>query len=378
MSEKKSASIVEHFSVIKDPRIERQKLHKLCDIIVIAICAVTSSADSWEEIEEFGIIKYDWLKTFLELPNGIPSHDTFNRVFSLINMQEFQLCFLGWVRAVFEITQGQVVAIDGKTARRSHDKYSGKSAIHLVNAWASGNRVVLGQVKTDTKSNEITAIPELLKILELKGCIVTIDAMGCQKDIATAIADKGADYVLAVKENQKSLYEDIEFFFTAEQKNNFKDVKMDYYETIEKGHGRIETRRYWTTAEIDWLKEPGLWKNLNIIGMVESERQTGEKISIEKRYFISSLKNDAKIFGKAVRERWGVENGLHWVLDIAFREDESRKRAGYAAENFALLRLIALNLLRQERGTKLGVKGKRLKAGWDNNYLLKVLGIAKN
>lgn len=377
MGAKKSASIVEFFAVLPDPRIERQKLHKLLDIIVIAICAVISYADSWEEIEEYGQIKYDWLKTFLELPNGIPSHDTFNRVFSLLNMAEFQNCFVNWVRAISELTSGEVVAIDGKTVRRSHDKFSGKAPIHLVNAWASGNRVVLGQVKTDTKSNEITAIPELLKILELKGCIVTIDAMGCQRDIAQAIADKGADYALAVKDNQKSLHEDIQFFFEEEKKNNFKDVAVDYYETTEKGHGRIETRRYWTTAEIGWLKEPGLWKNLNIIGMVEASRQIGEKISIEKRYYISSLGNDAKAFGKAVREHWGVENSLHWVLDIAFREDESRKRAGYAAENFALLRLIALNLLRQEKGTKLGVKGKRLKAGWDNNYLLKVLSITK-
>ena len=203
------------------------------------------------------------------------------------------------------------MAIDGKTVRRFHDKHSGKTAIHLVNAWASGNRIVLGQVKTDSKSNEITAIPELLKILELKGCIITIDAMGCQRDIAQAIANKGADYLLAVKDNQKGLHEDIKFFFEVEKKSNFKDVAVDYYETVEKGHGRIEIRRYWTTSDIGWLKEPGLWRDLNLIGMVESERHIGEKVSVERRYYISSLANDARVFGRAVRDHWGVENGLH-------------------------------------------------------------------
>lgn len=373
MQDKKAVAIVEHFKDIEDPRIERGKLHNLIDIIAIAICAVICGADTWEDIELFGESKQEWLKQFLELPNGIPSHDTFGRVFSIISPVEFQRSFLNWIKAISESIEKEVVAIDGKTSRRSYDKNKGKGAIHMVSAWATANRVVLGQVKTEDKSNEITAIPELLDVLALKDCIVTIDAMGCQKNIAAGVIDKGADYVLALKGNQGTLHEDIKLFFQDANDTSFKDIHHDFHETIDGDHGRIETRRYWTVSDIDWLEGKADWKELKSIGMVESEREIGDKLTRETRYYISSLPGNAKLFGDAVRKHWGVENSLHWVLDVVFREDECRIRKGYAAENFAVLRHIALNLVREEKSIKRGVKGKRLKAGWDNDYLSKIL-----
>ena len=373
MQEKKAVAIVEHFKDIEDPRIERGKLHNLIDIIAIAICAVICGADTWEDIELFGEAKHEWLKQFLELPNGIPSHDTFGRVFSIISPVEFQRSFLNWIKAISESIEREVVAIDGKTSRRSYDKSKGKGAIHMVSAWATANRVVLGQVKTEDKSNEITAIPELLNVLALKGCIVTIDAMGCQKNISAKIIEKGADYVLALKGNQGTLHEDIKLFFQDAKETSFKDIHHDFYETIDGDHGRIETRRYSIVSDIEWLEGKADWKEIKSIGMVESEREIGDKVTKETRYYISSLPSNAKLFGDAVRKHWGIENSLHWVLDVVFREDECRIRKGHAAENFAVLRHIALNLIREEKSIKRGAKGKRLKAGWDNDYLSKIL-----
>jgi predicted transposase YbfD/YdcC len=371
----KPSTIIEHFSTLTDPRVRLKTKHKLIDIIVITVCGTICGADNWAEIEIYGNLKQEWLEEFLELPNGIPSHDTFGRVFSLISPEEFQRCFLNWVQSVFTVTDGQVVAIDGKTLRHSYDRANNKSAIHMVSAWASKNGLTLGQVKTDAKSNEITAIPELLRLLEIKGCIVTIDAMGCQKKIAEEIVDRGGDYVLALKGNQGTLMEDVEFFFLDGKENKFKDIDVDYHETVDGGHGRVEIRRHWTVSDIDWLHQKGDWNGLKTIGMVESERHIDEEISIEQRFYIASISNDAKMLAKAVREHWGIENRVHWVLDVAFDEDGSRIRKGNASENLAVIRHITLNLLRNEKTKKVGIKAKRKAAGWDNPYMLKVLGV---
>ena len=371
-----AASITKHFAKLPDPRINRTKRHELMDIIIIALCAAICGADDWVSVELFGKSKEEWFRTFLRLPNGIPSHDTFGRVFAALDADAFARCFRDWVQAVAELTNGEVVAIDGKTLRRTFDRASEKAAVHMVSAWASANRMVLGQVKTETKSNEITAIPKLIEMLVLKRCIVTIDAMGCQKAIAAKIVDKGADYIFGLKGNHEKFHEDVEAYFQEALKCDFEGVKYSYHEAKpEQDHGRIETRRIWCTPDLDWFDKKDDWEGLRSIAMVERERKVQGERSIEQHYYISSLNGkNAKRFGTAVRTHWGVENSLHWVLDMAFRQDESRVRKGNAAANLTTLHHIAVNLVKQDTTTKAGVKNKRLKAGWDERYLLSLLG----
>jgi len=373
MKLKPKLSLADHFDCIEDPRIERTKEHLLIDILTIAILAVICGADGWVGMETYGKAKYKWLKTFLALPNGIPSHDTFARVFARLDPEQLQACFLNWVRSVSRLTEGEVIAIDGKTVRRSYDEGKAKGAIHMVSAWASQNRLVLGQRKVDDKSNEITAIPELLKVLDLNGCIVSIDAMGTQKAIAQQITVQGGDYVLALKGNQGNLFEDVQQLFKWAHLQGFRDIEHDFYETLDAGHGRIEKRRCWTLGQVEGLIDAEQWAQLASITMVESLRQCEGKTSREVRYYISSLPPDAQRLAASIRTHWSIENPLHWVLDVAFREDECRIRSGHAPENFAILRHLAVSALNQESTAKVGIKNKRLRAGWDNDYLLKVL-----
>jgi predicted transposase YbfD/YdcC len=343
--------------------------------LVIAICAVIAGADNWEDVAAFGQAKIDWFKTFLELPNGIPSHDTFNRVFARLDPQQFQDSFLRWMSAVSEVIGGQVIAIDGKVLRRSHDRGTGKAAIDMVSAWATANRLVLGQVKVDEKSNEITAIPQLLAALEVSGCIVTIDAIGCQTEIAEKIIEREAEYVLALKENQGHLYEDVDRLFEDLEDSQYKAYAFDYEKTVNKDHGRIEIRECWTISDPEVLRHLrgfANWKNLVTVSKIHSQRWIGEEKSCEDRYHIASIAG-AKPVLWAVRSHWGIENELHWSLDIAFDEDHCRVRKDHGPENLALLRHIALNLLKQEKTCKRGIQGKRLLAGWNHDYLLKVL-----
>lgn len=372
----RAGALVACFSELPDPRVDRTKKHDLFDIIVIALCASICAADDWVEVEEFGKAKEPWFRAFLALPNGIPSHDTFGRVFARLDSEEFQRRFMAWVQTVAEITKGQVIAIDGKTVRRSHDRVLGKQGIHMVNVWASETGLALGQLKVAEKSNEITAIPELLRLLDVSGCIVTIDAMGCQKEIAREIVAGEADYVLAVKENQGKLYGEVRDLFTGAKAFDYEAVPHESYVTTTKGHGRVERRECRVIADpktLEYVKERGVWANLRSVAEITSTRRVGEAVTEETRYYISSLPGDAEKVGAAVRSHWSIENSLHWVLDISFREDESRVRKGYGAENLAVLRQMSLNLLKQETTAKVGIKAKRLKAGWNNDYLLKIL-----
>tara|TARA_B100001123_G_C15180321_1_gene975086 strand:- start:34 stop:1218 length:1185 start_codon:yes stop_codon:yes gene_type:complete len=366
-------SLIEHFSQVPDPRIERSQRHHLIDIVVIAVCGAICGADNWVHIAEFGRSKYDWLKTFLELPNGIPSHDTFGRVFARISPEHFQDCFSAWVQSLLPKFDEEIVPIDGKTLRHSYDRTSGKAAVHMVNAWAVKNRLVLGQFHCEGGLDEITIIPELLRVLALKGCIVTVDAIGCHKSVAEQVIDRQGDYVLAVKANQPKLLDHVRQIFDREERQLHRDLSVDTFETHDENHGRMETRRYWTTDQVDDFADWTAWKGLGLFGMVETQRQVGDQVSVERRYYIASLDNDAQRFGEAVRSHWSIENSLHWVLDVVFREDDSRVRTGHAPENLALLRQIAVSLLQQEKTAKVGVQTKRLKAGWDNTYLAKVL-----
>ena len=377
MTTEKAATLIAYFENIDDPRRDEGKRHPLISVIVLALCAVICHADTWPEVEEFAQTKEEWFRQFLELPHGIPSHYTFRRVFLLLDPEQLQQAFLAWVEAVQEITGGDIIAIDGKTLRRAFTQGGKKGAIHMVNAWSSQNHLVLGQVKVDAKSNEITAIPQLLEMLLLKGCIVTIDAMGCQREIAQKILDEKADYLLALKKNQGTLYDDVGHLFTYAQAENFDQSDMDYVQQVSKGHGRVENCQCWVVADPEWLaylRRQHDWPQLRTIIKIEARRSTDDKRrKVDKRYYISSLGPKATQILEATRAHWGIENKVHWVLDIAFREDESRLRMGNGQENMAALRRWALNLIRQETSVKMSIKTKRLKAGWDNDYLLKVL-----
>ena len=363
-------SIIHHFSSIKDPRVDRQKKHQLQDIFFITLCSVICGADNWVAIEEFGKAKAAWFTELLGLQHGIPSHDTFGEVFAVIDVEQFGECFSNWVNDLANLTEGEIIAIDGKCLRRSIDKASKKAAIHMVSAWAQHNSLVLGQVQVDDKSNEITAIPKLLSRLDIAGAVITIDAMGCQKKIAQQIVEQGGDYVLSLKGNQESLHEDVVTYFTSPLSPEAARA------TVDGGHGRIETRTVRVTGEIAWLKERHSWAGLQSIIEVTATRESENKITEETRYFISSLSaNNPNKLEHAVRAHWAIENNLHWVLDIAFDEDSNRTRKGHSAANLAIIRHIALNLIKKEKASKVGVKTKRLKAGWDNDYLLRIIGV---
>ena len=368
--------LLEYFEALEDPRIERSKRHSLLDIITIAICAVICGADTWVHVAMFGRSKEEWFRTFLELPNGIPSHDTFGNVFSRLDPERFQECFMEWSQGVAELLPGAVVAVDGKTARRSYDTRAGKGALHLVSAWAAANTLTLGQVSTEEKSNEITAIPRLLELLELQGCIVTIDAMGCQKEIAQKVLDRGADYVLAVKQNQGHLYEDLKDLFEEAEATGFEGVRYDYATTLNKNHGRRERRECWVISApdcLDYLSTGKEWPGLRSVVKVVGRREAETGITVQPRYFISSLNVSAERLLATVRAHWSIENSLHWSLDVTFREDQCRVRKDHGPQNLATLRNISHNMLKRETSLKVGIQGKRLQAGWREDYLLKVL-----
>jgi predicted transposase YbfD/YdcC len=360
---------LKYFAELSDPRVERNREHRLEEILLIAIAAVLSGAESWNDIEDYGQAKREWLKTFLTLPSGIPSHDTFNRVFAALDPEEMEKGFVAWVSSIAKLTAGEVVSIDGKALCGTYA--AGKKAIvHMVSAWANSNNLVLAQRKVEEKSNEITAIPKLLAALELSGTVVTIDAMGCQREIARQIIAKKADYVLAVKQNQGLLAEQVRDSFLLLP-------SAAVAEEIDCGHGRVERRTCAVIADLSLVEKSSAWASLQGLVRIQAERYhkaTG-KTERETRYYITSLQPDATQLNRVIRQHWGIENKLHWVLDVAFGEDLSRKRQGHAAQNFSLLNRIALNLLKQDKSSQRGIKGKRLKAGWDHSYLLKLLGI---
>lgn len=377
-------SLFEQFKNLQDPRVNRTKRHELLDVMIISVCTLLCGGETYNDMEEFGKAKEDWFKSFLKLPNGIPSHDTFNRVFAALDPNKFLDCFLEWTQAMREVVDKEIVALDGKALRSALNKDD--QLKYVVSAWAESNNMVLGQIKVADKSNEITAIPKLLRVLELSGCIVTIDAMGCQKKIAKEVMEADADYVFSLKGNQETVHKEVQSFMDAcidDSKVNSlprnDKLKLDqhfrHYETVDGDHGRIEIRRYYQSDDLGWFEDLEKWEGLTSVGVVESVREIGDKITTERRYFLSSLPLDVETMARAIRGHWGIENKLHWVLDVCFREDDSRARSGHAAENLASLRRLALNLLKKEKTKKRGIKGKQLSASWNHAYLLKLLGI---
>jgi predicted transposase YbfD/YdcC len=366
------------FGELPDPRINRTREHLLIDVVVIGFCTLLAGGEGFNDMEEFGRSKEAWFRTFLKLPNGIPSHDTFNRVFQALAPEAFLDGFLRWTKGLRRVVAGEVVAVDGKALRRALDKGKGAALPYIVSAWAADNGLVLGQVKVDEKSNEITAVPELLRALELKGCIVTVDAMGCQKKIARQIVDAGADYVLALKGNHEVVYDEVTRCMDdriERWRQGTESVPgLAFHETVEKDHGRIETRRFWQSCAVDWFADRREWKGLRSFGVVESIRDIDGVVSTERRYHLLSLGPDVRAYARASRQHWGVENNVHWILDVAFKEDQSRAREGHAAQNLATLRRLALNALKREPG-KRSLRLKIKRAGWNNDYLLQVLGI---
>lgn len=368
-------SLITILKEIPDPRVDRRKLHALSDVLTIAICAMLCGAKSFEDMEIFGDAKSDWFETFLDLPHGIPSHDTFNRVFAALDPQLFLESFMRWTQSLRAAVAQEIVALDGKALRRAINK--GDCPKVVVGAWAADNGLALGQLKVDDKSNEITAVPKLLRVLELAGCIVTLDAMGCQKEIAKEIKEADADYVLALKGNQGQAHAEVKSYL--DEAIERKTKELAYMETVDKGHGRLEVRRYWQSGKLDWFEDRADWEGLQSVGVVEAVREINGQQAVERRYYLSSLSVEVKRFARAVRSHWGIENQLHWVMDVNFGEDQSRARSGYASENLATLRRWALNLIKSDQQKKKrSLSGRMKAAGWDNRYLLHLLGLDLN
>ena len=364
-------SLLTHFQALPDPRTKREPEHQMIDILVIAICTLLCGGEGFNDMEDFGDAKHDWLQTFLELPHGIPRHDTFNRVFQALDPACFLECFVRWTQSLRTAVSEEIVALDGKALRRA--LATGSSAPVLVSAWARENGLVLGQLQVSAKSNEITAVPALLRALELAGCLVTLDAMGCQKNIAKEIKEADAEYVLALKGNHATVHAEVKSYLDDASTRGAKELGS--HATVEKDHGRLEERRYWQSADLGWFADRVQWEGLHSVGVVEARRQVGSgPVTVERRYYLSSLGLDAARFARAVRGHWSVENQCHWRLDVQMGEDQSRVRAGHAAHNLGTLRRLALNLLQREQTKKRGIKGKQKNAGWDHTYLLKLLG----
>jgi len=364
--------LLHYLRIVPDPRVARTRKHELPELLFIALAAVLCGAEGWTQVEEFGKASRAWLETFLELPNGIPSHDTFGRVFALLDPDALEAALQAFVRDFAGDSAGQHIAIDGKTLRRSFDRAAERNAIHMVTAWVYEHHAAFGQLKVDDKSNEITAIPQLLNLLDLKGATVTLDAMGCQKDIAQQIVDAGGHYVLALKGNQGTLHDEVSEFFDDVLSRGF-DAELERHHSVEKGHGRIEERTVWLSRDVGWLRDTEQWKGLTGLVAVQSKRTIDGETTTERRHFICSVTGTAEQVGRFIRQHWRVENELHWTLDVAFQEDLCRVRKGNAAENLSRIRRVALSLLKQDTKAKVGIQGRRLKAAWDKDYLLALL-----